>query len=94
VREGRERWAGGIVWAGRDCLGRKRWMGRRELKKKEKEWREEREVGCGIRLGRAGDRPCVGLKEGKGVWFFLIFFKQLLKPLFKSNLLHLFHKLF
>jgi hypothetical protein len=70
VREGRERWAGGIVWAGRDCLGRKRWMGRRELKKKEKEWREEREVGCGIRLGRAGDRPCVGLKEGKGVWFF------------------------
>jgi hypothetical protein len=44
-------------------------MGRRELKKKEKEWGEEREVGCGIWLDRAGDRPWVGLKEGKRVWF-------------------------
>jgi hypothetical protein len=36
VREGRERWAGG------DCLGRKRWMGRRELKKKERMERGKR----------------------------------------------------
>jgi hypothetical protein len=49
-------------------VGRKRGMSRRGLKKKENEWREERAVGCGIRLGRAGDRPWVGLKEGKGVW--------------------------
>jgi hypothetical protein len=77
-------------------------MSRCELNKKEKEWREEREVGCGIRLGRAGDRPWVGLKEGKGVWglglFFFFFFsypfQQLFKPLFKSNLLHLFTTFF